>query len=67
MIKLDASWKLVKKDFKLYSVLGEGAYGQVVKACHRESRRNFAIKNIKCSFNDLPHMKYILREISIMR
>jgi serine/threonine protein kinase len=67
MVKLDSSWKQLKKEFKLLNVLGEGVYGQVVKACHRETMRKFAIKNVSCSFNDLSHMKYILREISIMR
>jgi len=32
MQKLDASWLAVKKEYKLLAVLGQGAYGQVVKA-----------------------------------
>ena len=67
MKKLDSSWRTVKKDFKLLDVLGEGAYGQVVKAVHRESKKIVAIKNVSCSFSDLKHMKYVLREITILR
>ena len=63
MKKLDPSWKAVNKDFKLISVLGEGAYGQVIKAFHRQSKRIVAIKNVSCSFEDLVHMRYVLREI----
>ena len=67
MKKLDSSWHVVKKDYKLLEVLGEGVYGQVVKAVHRESKKVVAIKNVSCSFNDLTHIKYVLREITILR
>ena len=36
-MKLDSSWKAVKTHYKLTSVMGEGAGGQVVKAKHRET------------------------------
>ena len=53
MLKLDSSWKAVKQEFKLVQVLGQGSGGQVVKAIHRETGRVVAIKNMKCSFEDL--------------
>ena len=67
MNKLDSNWKLLKKDFKLTGVLGRGVEGLVVKAVHRESKTVCAIKRISCSFNKMNHMRYLLREITILR
>ena len=39
----------------------------VLKAVHRSTRNKCAIKRIKCSFNDMNYMRYILREITILR
>ena len=66
-MKLNSEWKATKEIFKLTEVLGEGSGGQVVKAVHRTSKAVVAIKKINCSFNDLHHMKYVLREITILR
>lgn len=66
-MKLSPDWKVTKEQFKLTEVLGEGSGGQVVKAVHRKSKVIVAIKKIDCSFNDLHHMKYVLREITILR
>ena len=63
--KLGKSWKTLKKNFKLLEVIGSGSYGTVVRAIHRETNKSVAVKYIKCSFNDLDHMKYVLREITI--
>ena len=67
MKKLSSSWKSLKENFKLTEVIGEGSGGIVVKALHRESKKLVAIKMIDCTFNDLNHMKYVLRELSILR
>jgi serine/threonine protein kinase len=66
-MKLEASWKCVKNDYKIVEVIGEGTGGQVVKAIHRETKIVVAIKKIDCGFMDLGFMKYVLREVSIMR
>ena len=66
-MKLDAGWRTVKNDYKIVEVIGEGTGGQVVKAIHRETKIVVAIKKIDCGFMDLGFMKYVLREISIMR
>tara|TARA_B110000285_G_scaffold111603_1_gene126630 strand:+ start:55 stop:231 length:177 start_codon:yes stop_codon:yes gene_type:complete len=58
---------MFKKDFKLREVMGKGSYGTVIKATLRETKKSIAIKKIKCSFKDIDKMKYILREISILR
>ena len=67
MNKLDSSWKHLKNEFKLTGVLGSGVEGLVVKAVHRESKTTCAIKRIDCSFDTMKHMRYILREITILR
>ena len=66
-MKLSKDWIATKEIFKLTEVLGEGSGGQVVKAVHRATNTIVAIKKIECSFNDLHHMKYVIREITIMR
>lgn len=67
MNKLHCSWKIFQKEYKLIEVVGEGVEGTVIKAKHRQEKIHVAIKRIPCSFEDMDHMKYILREISIMR
>jgi serine/threonine protein kinase len=67
MQKLNSSWKACKRDYKLTEVVGEGSVGLVVKARHRVSNIQVAIKKIDCSFDDLLHMKYVLRELTILR
>ena len=66
-MKLDSSWKAVKNDYKIVEVIGEGGDRQVVKGVHRESKVVVVIKKIDCGFMDLEFMKYVLREITIMR
>ena len=48
-------------------MLGSGVEGLVVKAKHRESKTVCAIKRIACSFDKMAHMRYLLREITILR
>ena len=57
----------MQMDYKLTEVVGEGANGMIVKARHRQTKKYVAIKKIDCSFKDLIHMKYILRELTILR
>ena len=67
MNKLHSSWKVLQKEYKLIEIIGEGVEGIVIKAKNRVEKINCAIKRISCSFDDMHQMKYILREISIMR
>ena len=67
MQKLSATWKTPKENYKLTEVLGEGTGGQVVKAYHRQSKKEVAIKKIDIDLDDENHLKYIIREISILR
>ena len=67
MEKLDSSWKEIKTDFKLTTLLGKGSFGIVIKGKHRQSRNEVAIKRIDCNFKDMEKIKYVLREITILR
>jgi serine/threonine protein kinase len=58
-MKLSSSWTDVSTDYKLIKVLGEGGGGQVIKAIHRGTKKNVAIKKIDCSFDDLDFMRYV--------
>lgn len=64
---LDASWKILQKEYKLTKIIGQGTGGIVIKATHRIAKKDVAIKKIKCSFNQIDHMRYLLREITILR
>lgn len=46
----DHRWSFVRNEFKLIELLGEGSFGQVVRAKHRDSGKYFAIKLIKNIF-----------------
>ena len=59
-------WAYVKKEYKLVEFLGEGSFGQVVRAKHRVSGKVFAIKMITDVFKHDYQAKKILREIEIM-
>ena len=50
MAKLDSSWKHLKEDFKLVSVIGSGSYGVVAKAKARATGQIVAIKKVDCNF-----------------
>lgn len=44
--KLSAKWKSITKQYKLVDFLGEGSFGQVVRAKNRETNQKVAIKLI---------------------
>lgn len=59
-------WNFIKKNYKLVEFLGEGSFGQVVRAKHRASGKVFAIKLITDIFKHDYQAKKVLREIDIM-
>ena len=67
MPSLDPVWQIIKPDYKLLSILGQGTFGQVIHAMHRESRTNVAIKFIKTKFDNQVECKNIFRELSLLR
>ena len=64
---MDAQWKHVRVKYKLLEEMGEGSYGQVLKAMHRETKQIVAIKLIKNIFSDSYQARKTLREIKILR
>lgn len=48
-------------------MLGEGSFGQVMKATHKKSGQEFAIKLVRNTFNDQYSARKIVREVGILR
>ena len=65
--QLDDAWKFLEVEYELLEKLGEGTYGLVIKAKHRESGKVCAIKHIKDVFYNIYEAKKVLREIHILR
>ena len=62
-IHLPAIWRYVTKEYKILELLGEGSFGQVVRAQHLQSGKTFAIKLVRNIFDSLYECKKVLREI----
>jgi len=64
--QLDSDWKHIVQKYKLKEILGEGAFGKVILAKERTTKKLVAIKYIKDKFDDLISARNALREISIL-
>ena len=54
--------------FRILQIIGEGTYGKVFKAQHRETGRVVAIKKFKQTEEEDPHVrKTMSREISVLK
>lgn len=51
MVQLPQIWQTVQPDFQLIEICGEGSFGRVVKARHRTSNKEVAIKQIGDGFD----------------
>ena len=65
--RISSTWAHLQKDFKLLELLGQGSFGQVVKAQNRETGKVCAIKLIRNGFKTAYDAKKVLREIKILR
>jgi serine/threonine protein kinase len=65
--KVADPWAVVKKQYKLKQLLGQGAYGTVFKAKHLKTKKTVAIKMIKSVNRDLYTTRKVLRECLILR
>ena len=64
---LEKEFNYVKKKYKLLSDLGQGTYGKVLLAKHRDTKQHVAIKFIKTDFKNSIMCRDLIREISILR
>jgi len=64
---MDPLWKSIRVEYKLLEEMGQGSYGQVIKAMHRQSKQVVAIKLMKNIFADSYQARKTLREIKILR
>ena len=44
MVQLSNEWECIQHDFKLLEICGEGSFGRVVRAKHRVTKKEVAIK-----------------------
>lgn len=44
MVQLSDEWEVIQQDFKLLEICGEGSFGRVVRAQHRVTKKEVAIK-----------------------
>ena len=66
-MELNPHWKGITDDFKICKIIGQGAFGQVVKAKNRVSGEYVAIKLVTNCFYNSASTRQILREILLMR
>ena len=57
----------VGHEYEVVKQLGSGAYGYVVEAIQKSTKKKVAIKKIKELFDDIIDAKRILREITLLR
>lgn len=64
-LQVISGWKVVP-NYKLVKYVGEGSYGQVVKAIDQRTNKPVAIKRIEGVFEDAADCKRLLREIILL-
>ena len=60
-------WEVIKKDYHIVKLLGQGSYGKVMKCIGKKDDKEYAIKLMTNVFEDIHHLKQLVREIHIMR
>ena len=66
-MELHPYWQEIKNEYKLCAVIGNGTFGQVVKAKHRSTGDYVAIKLITNCFANASIARQLVREIMLMR
>ena len=62
-ITLSHLWKYVEVNYEIQALIGQGSFGQVVKAQHKATGEIRAIKMIPNIFSSLYSAKKVVREI----
>ena len=65
--KLSQQWKLISNEYKLLDFIGEGSFGQVVRAKNRKTGEKVGIKLIANIQKSTYYARKVLREITILR
>ena len=66
-MELNPYWRDITSDYKIIKLIGQGTFGQVVKAKHRATGEYVAIKLISDCFYNSTITRQILREVMLMR
>lgn len=61
------AWEYVAAHYDILEIIGEGSYGKVVKAMHKETGEYRAIKYIEEALFNAYEAKKVCREIQILR
>lgn len=61
------AWQYVSAHYDIVETIGEGSYGKVVKAMHKETGELRAIKYIEEALFNAYEAKKVCREIQILR
>lgn len=56
----------IKEDYQFQAILGEGAFGQVIKAARKADNEILAIKMVKKADLDQEDVKNLLIEITVL-
>ena len=64
---MSKEWNLLKERYKISGKIGQGASGEVLKAKHRLSGTQVAIKYVKNDWTSDYTSKKIVREVQILR
>ena len=59
--------KIGKDKYEIQDKIGQGRYGSVYRGLNKETGEVVAIKAIEYDKDDIDHIKYIWREILIMK
>ena len=65
--EMDAIWNCLIDQYEIFECLGQGSFGKVMKARHRSTETDVAIKLLKDCFHNQYEAKKIVSEIQIMR
>ena len=65
--KLHESWDHVRQKYRLYNKIGQGAYGEVVRAKNIKTAQKVAIKKQKVTGDSLYSLRKLLTELQILR
>ena len=64
---LDPSWDHVRQKYRIYNKIGQGSYGEVVRAKNIKTALKVAIKKQKISCKRLYDLRKLLTELQILR
>lgn len=66
-VQISHMWQQLPDDYIMEDLIGEGSFGQVIRAKHVKSSKKVAIKLVQNIYEDDYNARKILREVQILR